>query len=371
MTPPPVAQEGGGYSGGPLAKTPGLDGPLPEASLSVSPDARRLLRRRYLDLIGRGPNEAEVLAAAKAGDEATVDALLKSGEFWRNWYEEELFFFLLIDQFRPTAPPLSDLPDRLARGEADPRSGLEEIVISQYFNARNPGNDTFVTVVLEQVLGLKVQEKANVPVLEAGKKMYDGAQATFLGEKGASQSDVVKIAFSKRAFAERYLERLHRRVAGADLPSDERAAAAARFEQDPKTLASIVRGWVLGPRYVSNAKYPRPKTDAQWIRTIYVDLLNARPDYREFRDTRNALLALADSTPIRRVLAKVMIDSKKADRAAAVGADPKAWISERFLLLLGRPPSDRELEAYGQVLKEGGPRVVLRAIVQSHDYQTY
>ncbi len=369
--PVPTAVEGGGYAGGPLGKTPGLDGPLGAESFALAEDARRLIRRRFLDLLGRGPTEAEILAAAKAGDEASVDALVASGEFWRSWYEEELFYMLLIDQFRPTGEPLASLPDRLARGEADPKGGLAEIVISQYFSARNPGNDTFVTVVLEQGLGLKVQEKANVATLEAGKKMYDGYETAFLGEKGASQSDVVRIVFGKRAFAERYVERLHRRICGAELPEAERAAAAERFEKDPRGLAAVVRGWVLSPRYVSTAKYPRAKTDPQWVRTLYADLLGARPAYKEFRDTRNALLALADSTPIRRVLGKVVVDSKRADRAAAVGGDGKRWIEERFLLLLGRKPRAGELEAYEAVLKESGPRVVLRAIVQSQEYQSY
>src|SRR5206468_994556 len=120
-----------------------------------------------------------------------------------------------------------------------------------------------------------------------------------------------------------------------------------------------------------NAKYPRAKTDPQWVRTLYVDLLGARPDYKEFRDTRNALLALADSTPIRRVLGKVVVDSKKADRAAAVGADGKRWIEERFLLLLGRPATPKELEEFQAVLKDDGPRVILKALVQSRDYQSY
>jgi len=363
--------DGGGYAGGPLGKTPGLDGPLPPESMALSPDARRLVRRRFLDLLGRGPTEAEVLAASKAGETAAVDALLRSQEFWRNWYEEELYFFLLIDQFRPTDGSLASLPDRLASGSVEPRSALAEIVISQYFAARNPGNDTFVTVIMEQVVGLKVQEKANAKDLDGGKKMFDGYPAAFLGEKGDSQADIVKIAFAKRAMSERYIERLHRRIVGSEIAAPERSAAAERFERAPAELPAIIRAWVLSPAYASASKYPREKTDAQWIRTLYADLLGARPDYREFRDTRNALLALADSTPIRRVLGKVVVDSKKSDRAAAVGADGKRWIEERFLLLLGRGPRAEEAAAFEEVLRESGPRIVLQALVQSREYQSY
>ncbi|HVY61190.1 MAG TPA: hypothetical protein VHF22_06020, partial [Planctomycetota bacterium] len=367
----PVSVEGGGYAGGSLGKTPGLDAPLPAESFQIPQEKRRLIRRRYLDLFGRGPTEAEVLAAAKQTDEQQVDAMLASVEFWRSWYEDELFYFLLIDQFRPTGEPLASMPERLARGECTARDALAEIVISQYFSARNPGNDTFVTVVMEECLGLKVQDKANVKDLEGGKKMYDGYPASYLGEKGASQSDVVKITFAKKLFSEKYVERLYRRIMGAEISPEERARAAEAFEKDARSLPATVKSWILSPVYASNAKYPRPKSDPQWVRTLYADLLGARPDYKEFRDTRNALLALADSTPIRRVLGKVVIDSKKADRAAAVGSDPKRWIDERFLLLLGRLPTEKESAEFQAVLKEDGPRVILKALVQSHDYQSY
>jgi hypothetical protein len=370
----PAAAADGGFAGGPLGACPGLDGVLAEASWSVPAEARKLIRRRYLDLLGRGPSEAELLAAAKAGDETSVDALLASEEFWRHWYEDELFYFLLIDQFRPTSEPLVSLPARLASGEADPRTALDSIVISQYFSARNPGNDTFVTVVMEQVLGLKVQDKANVAALEAGKKLYDGAPGTFLGEKGASQADVVRISFGRKEFADRYVERLYRRIAGAELDPAARDRAAARFREDPRAVKALVREWVLAPSYRDRTT-PRPKTDMQWIQTVYVDLLGARPSYRELRDTRNALLALADSAPIRLVLGRVIVDSKKADRASDTRGDGERWVKERFLLLLGRPANIEELAAYTSTLKElgpkDGPRVVLRAILSSKEYQRY
>lgn len=370
----PAASGDGGYAGGTLGPCPGLDGPLLDESWKVPPEVRRAIRRRYLDLLGRGPSEAEVLAAAQSGEEGAVDRLLASEDFWRHWYEDELFYFLLIDQFRPTSEPLISLPARLAKGQADPRAALEEIVISQFFSARNPGNDTFVTVVMEQVLGLKVQEKANVPALDAGKKLYDGAPGTFLGEKGASQADVVRISFGKKEFAERYVERLFRRLTGGEIDAAARTSVGARFREDPTRLAAIVREWVLAPAYRDRAAV-RQKSDMQWIQTIYVDLLGGRPDYKEFRETRNALLALADSTAIRLVLGRVMVDSKKAERAANTRGQDERWVKERFLLLLGRPANIEELAAYTTTMKglgpKDGPRVVLRAIVSSREYQRY
>lgn len=360
----------GGYPGGTFGKLPGLDAPLGEESFALDPLVRRAIRRTYLDLIGRGPTEAEVLAAAGKPRAALVDALLASEDFWRNWYEDELYHFLLIDQFRPAADPLASLPARLARAETDPRAALAEIVISQYFSARNPGNDTFVTVVMEQVLGLRVQEPKNVSALEAGKRMYDGIAVSFLGERGASQADLVRIAFGKRAFAERYIERLHRRIVGTEIAPAVLAPAADRFAAEPRALTKIVREWVLAPEY--EARPPaRAKTDAQWIRTLWADLLGARPDYKEFRDTRNALLALADSMPIRLVLGKVVIDSKQADRVATVRGESERWVKERFLLLLGRPANREEVAACLELLERYGSRAVLRGIVASQEYQRY
>src|SRR5436309_2552835 len=81
-----------------------------------------------------------------------------------------------------------------------------------------------------------------------------GAPTAYVGEVGLSQSDVVMIMFAKKLFSERYVERLYKRIIGAEIPPEERARAVDAFEKDAKSLAASVKAWVLSPVYVSNAK---------------------------------------------------------------------------------------------------------------------
>ncbi len=100
-------------------------------------------------------------------------------------------------------------------------TAIVEIMMSTGFTLRNPGNDTFVTVVLEQGLGLRVQDRKNVPTLEAGKKIYDGYKVRLLRQKGNSQSDIIKIVSGQRDFTKFLLNRYHKRTMRVPLPKDK------------------------------------------------------------------------------------------------------------------------------------------------------
>ena len=60
-------------------------------------------------------------------------------ELWGNWLDEQLYYFLLIDNFRPESESIRALPGELARGELDVVSAIHRIVLSPNFNQRNPG----------------------------------------------------------------------------------------------------------------------------------------------------------------------------------------------------------------------------------------
>ncbi|MBI5369450.1 MAG: hypothetical protein HZA54_20625 [Planctomycetes bacterium] len=336
-------------------------------------DARRFIRRVYFDAIGRGPTDLELMLAAAQTREEFVDSILRSYEFWENWYENELFYFLLLDIFRPTTTQITSIPSRLQNAQITVKDALQEIVVSQFFNARNPGNDTFVSVVLEQLLALKVQEKANVPVLEAGKKMYDGYEETLFGAPGKSQSDVVKIAMSQPGFYERYLGRFHKQLTGRALAPEALTRAAAGFRADPGAFTEIVKGWLLAPEYASGLATMRPKSDLNFVRTLYVDLLNKQPGYKELRNVRNALLSLADAQPLRAVFARIVVDSNLVAPPPKERIQKEAWVTQTFLKLLGREPTAGELAAYVGAL--GDPacttKTILQAIVTGPEYQNY
>src|SRR5262249_32629215 len=128
---------------------------------------RTLLRRLALDTLGRTPSLAEAEAFLDAPVEAVAKRLVTSLEAMSVFVEEELFYFLLLDNFRPKTESIAALPKRLAEGKATAHDALAEILLSTGFSLRNPGNDTFVTVVLEQCLGLTVQDQKSKPTLEA------------------------------------------------------------------------------------------------------------------------------------------------------------------------------------------------------------
>ena len=99
-------------------------------------------------------------------------------------------------------------------------------MLSTGFSLRNPGNDTFVTVVLEQALGLTVQDRKVTRILEAGKRMYDGKRTKLFGVQGRSQSDVIRIVLQRPEFSRHVLDRHHRRLFELPLAKDHPADQA-------------------------------------------------------------------------------------------------------------------------------------------------
>ncbi|MBI3270600.1 MAG: hypothetical protein HYZ53_16460 [Planctomycetes bacterium] len=334
---------------------------------------RRFVRRLYFDCIGRGPTELELTLAAAQTREEFVDSILRSYDFFENWYESELFYFLLLDLFRPSTPQITSIPSRLQNRQINVKDALQDLVISQYFNSRNPGNDTFVTVVLEQLLGMKVQEKENVQTLETGKKMYDGYELSLFGVKGKSQSDVVKIVMNQPGFYEKYLGRYHKTLTGRDLDKTALTAAAADFRADPGRFPDIVKGWLLSKEYEAGLGFLRPKSDATFIRTLYTDLLGRQPAYKELRDVRNALLSLADSQPLRSVFGRIVIESNLVNPPDKAKIQKEAWLTQQFLKFLGREPLPAEVSAFGEALADPActTKTILQAIVTSPEYQNY
>jgi hypothetical protein len=357
-----------------FAVVPKPDASAPTASApagDVDPAARRIVRSLFLDLMGRTPTEGEVATWAALAPDERVDKLLASPDSWRNWFDEESFYFLLIDQFRPVSDRLAAVPERMATGDVSFREAHHEFALSPEFNARNPGNDTYVTVLLEQFLGVEVQQAPRV--LAAGKKMYDGALVRFFDQKGDSQSDVVKITLAQPAYVETFLRRMETRYLGEPLPKAEHDAALARLAAEPIAFRDVLREWLLSDRYVGAARAPKTKNDRQFIRSLFVDLLGRAPAYEEFRNMRNALQAIADPKPLRGVLAKVLLDSGAVTPPAAPVEDPEGQVRELFRRLLGRDPERRELVAFADLMRRSAAtwRMPALALLTSPHYQYY
>lgn len=338
--------------------------------LDVS-DARHV-RAVYLDLLGRTPDADELELARASRPETLVRFLVSSDEAWQQWYEDELQFFLLVDNFRPEdPPPRESLPARLARGELDVLAAVRGLVLSSAFHRANPGNDTFVSVVFEQLLGLVVQD--DKALLEAGKRMYDGRRASLWGTSGDSQADVVAIACAQPAFVERFVARQYVRLVGRPPAPDVLARDVRALAEDPASFPSLVAGWLLSDDYASRLGTLRPKTDRQFVRGLYVDLAGRVPPEEDVRRFRRALGAVADAGPLRSVIAGVLLQREGPGLPPKGEIPADELVRDVMLRFLGRLPTPEEQEAlvtaYSQ--SDAGPELLVRAVVTHWEYQYY
>lgn len=331
----------------------------------------RLLQRLCYDLLQRGPTEGE-RRAYQGVDLATLQKrLLGSREAMSEWLEEQLWYFLLLDRFRPGGDGIDRIPARLQKGELDAQRAIGELLLSSGFSLRNPGNDTFVTVLLEQCLGYRVQDKQHKPVLEAGKKAYDGKKTKFLGSEAASQSDVVQCVLRHEDFARLLLDRHHRRLCGTPLPKG--SDAVARVQKDFAQFFPVLGEWIESQAYLDALQVRRQKSERQFLRGLYVDLLDRAPELEELRNLRNAMNAMADPAPLRSVLAKVILDSAQAKLPEAANGQEAEFVARCFVRYLAREPLEKESAVFTAAMQQKGarPQQIVRALVGSLEYQTY
>ncbi|MEM8883723.1 MAG: hypothetical protein AAGD14_06640 [Planctomycetota bacterium] len=339
----------------------------------LDPARLQLIRRLFLDLKWRTPRIDEIERWYDVPHEKMVAAFLEDAETWNTWYEQQLYYFLLLDRFRPKQGRTTTLPIRLAKRQVTASIALREIVGSTYFGQRNPGNDTFCTVVLEQCLGLVVQERRNLRTLKESKKMYDGLKAKIFGQKGSSQFDFVAICFAQELASQHLLRRTWKDLHGTDIPEKTLEADAAKLHADPKAFPAILQAWLTGPAYVGGVEQTRTKPEIPYVRGLFMDALGRVPTYEELRNVRNAFLSLADPTPIRLVMGRVLLESPQA-RMPSSALNARRFVQEQFVRLFARAPSGRELATFTESLKNDPsvtPRVVLWTLISSPEYQTY
>ena len=330
------------------------------------------LRAVYLDLLGRPPFAAEREAWLGHGRHELLEALIGSEGHWWHWFAEQLYYFFLIDNFRSASARAAAIPADLAQGRLNVREAIHRIALSPSFELRNPGADTFVTVVLEQLTGLKVQ--AQPRVLEIGKRLYDGGEGVFLGQTGHSQADVIRIAMEDKRFGRVFIERESRNLLRADATPRQLADWARAFDKEPAQYPELLHEWMLSPAYDARLAQVAPMPNRLFVPSLFVDLLGRRPEPAEERRMRTALDGLADPGPLRAVLARLLIDSGQVPLPEkAEIRDPTSWVADLFKRLLGRAASEAELKAFVTAFHdpECRPSTVLYAIVSHPDYPTY
>lgn len=332
----------------------------------------RELRTISMDLLGRPPLAGERDAAAKFSRAQYVSGLSSTREFWEHWLDEQLYYFLLINNFRPQGERFTSMPGDLAEQRLDVRSALHRIGLSSSFEQRNPGADTFVTVVLEQLAGLDVTRSPRE--LEIGKKVYDGADGTFLGQRGKTQADIVRIAIDSPQAARHFLAREHRRLVHADPNPRDLTAWVARWTQDPRVYLQLVREWFASDAYAQRLHLGAAQENRLFVRTLYVDLLDRLPTQEEAEPLREALDGLADPTPLRSVVVRLLLDSGKCKLPERKDiADGERWIESLFQRWLARAPSAAERASFGAAFADPAclPRTVVQALVSSAEYARY
>jgi hypothetical protein len=329
----------------------------------------RLLRSAFLDLVGRPPLCAERARWIGRGLGELLDELLGSEPFWSHWYEEQLYYFLLIDNFSPESERMVAIPRDLAEGRLDVREAVHRIAISASFDRRNPGADTFVTVVMEQLCGRTVQKSRRE--LEIGKRLYDGGDGVFLGRSGRSQADVVDIAVHSRDFAESFLAHEYRRLLKREAePGELRDAVRALFA-DPREYVPIVRGWLTSPAYEEAVARGVPLENRLFVRALFVDLLDRPPAESEAEPLREALDGMSDSAPLRSVLVRLMLESGRVPLPEKDAIDdPTAWIADLFRRWLGREARKEELAAFVEAFHDPAcrPQTIVYALLSSPEY---
>ena len=137
----------------------------------------------------------------------------------------------------------------------------------------------------------------------------------------------------------------------------------------------------------------RSKTSSQFVRGVYADLLARAParynpvlvfgagaDQRatiprdEERDLVNLLDGVGDPGPLRSLIVRGLLEDPAAQVPSKEAvADPAAYVRDRFRRYLGREPNPYELAAFVDAWRTDpavGPRAVIRALLDSREYQS-
>jgi hypothetical protein len=137
----------------------------------------------------------------------------------------------------------------------------------------------------------------------------------------------------------------------------------------------------------------RPKTNGQWLRALFADVLGRAPESYDFEildgagnlldsfpvDEERVLLGilenLGDPAPLRAIVAAGLTASPEAALPEKDEVeDPGAFIGAQFEKYLGRPPVPYERAAFlaeWEADPAVNPRTVVRALVTSREYQSF
>ncbi len=137
---------------------------------------------------------------------------------------------------------------------------------------------------------------------------------------------------------------------------------------------------------------PQPRSNSQFVRAVYADLLGRAPETYDFVvsaggselfrftiDEQDQLVSvldgLGDSTPLRHLLVTGLMSSAEVEIPDKDDVDdPGDYITEQFQRFLGRDPSVYELAAFTAEWADDDavtPTTIIRALLSSREYQSF
>lgn len=141
-----------------------------------------------------------------------------------------------------------------------------------------------------------------------------------------------------------------------------------------------------------DGRTPQARSNSQFIRAVYADLVGRQPESYDFvidsagtevgrlpiEEQQYLLAALdgvGDPTPLRALIIAGLVRSAEVElpEKSAVD-DPAGFVSEQFRRYLGREPGAYELRAFVDEWESDpavGPHAVVRALLESREYQSF
>lgn len=141
-----------------------------------------------------------------------------------------------------------------------------------------------------------------------------------------------------------------------------------------------------------STRAPRPRTNSQFLRGVYADVLGRAPESYEFAISvggeellrlpvdeetvfTSALDGVSDVRPLRSLLVTALLSSSELELPEKNKVDDaQGFIAAQFRRYLGREPSSYELAAFAEAWRsdEGvNPRSLVQALLDSREYQSF
>jgi hypothetical protein len=313
---------------------------------AVSAADLRRVRAVHGAVLGRPPTPPETLAAATKDASTLAATLLSTVEAGRAWLEDEALRLGLVGDFAPASEAAASLPLRLAAGTTSPAEAEATLLRDPAFLAAHAGVPALADALGALVLGRALSPAEREAVLAAGKPA--AAVEAVLSKEEA------RVAALRR-FAARYL--------GSETAASVPASRAA------EGTTALALSFVASPAF--SAAAPTAPGDAAFVRAVFADLLGRRPSASELAALVRAAAVIPGSSAGRAAIVAVLLDSGEVALPLGVQIQaPDAWVADRFLRYLGRPPTAAEGAAHRRALADpdGGPAVVVRALLTSREY---